>query len=162
MPRCRRCDGTLLSVPVLADLQQVTLRRSDRALFADLSLTVTDGERLGVVGINGTGKSTLLRVIAGKEEPDSGRVLRGRGVRVGYLEQEPELPAGTVTAAVGSGWEAEAALDRLGMGADGDTKVSELSGGQVKRVALAAVLARPAELLVLDEPTNHLDVRGVA
>jgi ATP-binding cassette subfamily F protein uup len=152
----------LLSVPVLADLQQVTLRRSDRALFADLSLTVTDGERLGVVGINGTGKSTLLRVIAGKEEPDSGRVLRGRGVRVGYLEQEPELPAGTVTAAVGSGWEAEAALDRLGMGADGDTNVSELSGGQVKRVALAAVLARPAELLVLDEPTNHLDVRGVA
>jgi len=158
----REVGGTLLCVPVLVDLQQVSVRRSDRALFEDLSLAVTDGERVGLVGINGTGKSTLLRVIAGREEPDDGRVLRGRGVRVGYLEQEPELPDGTVMAAVGSGWEAEAALDRLGMGAESATKVSGLSGGQIKRVALAAVLARPAELLVLDEPTNHLDVRGVA
>jgi ATP-binding cassette subfamily F protein uup len=154
--------GTLLSVAVLVDLEEVSVRRGDRTLFHDLSLTVSDGDRVGVVGINGTGKSTLLRVVAGVEQCDSGQVRRGRGVRTGYLEQEATLPAGSVQLAVGPGWEAEAALDRLGMGATGDTEVSELSGGQAKRVALAAVLARPVELLVLDEPTNHLDLRAVA
>jgi ABC transport system ATP-binding/permease protein len=149
-------------VAVLVDLQGVSVRRADRTLFHDLSLTVTDGDRVGVVGINGTGKSTLLRVVAGVEQCDGGQIRRGRGVRIGYLEQQASLPAGSVQKAVGPGWEAESALDRLGMGAAGDTDVSELSGGQAKRVALAAVLAHPVELLVLDEPTNHLDLRAVA
>lgn len=147
---------------VLVDLEDVSVRHGDRTLFGDLSLTVTDGDRVGVVGINGTGKSTLLRLLAGVEQADAGQIRRGRGVRIGYLEQEPSLPAGSVRAAVGPGWQAEAVLHRLGMGAAGDTDVSGLSGGQAKRVALAAVLARPAELLVLDEPTNHLDLRAVA
>jgi ATP-binding cassette subfamily F protein uup len=125
-------------------------------------MTVNDGDRLGVVGINGTGKSTLLRVLAGLQQTDTGQIRRGRGVRIGYLEQEPVLPAGSVRSAVGPGWEAAATLDRLGMGLAGGAEVSGLSGGQAKRVALAAVLARPAELLVLDEPTNHLDLRAVA
>jgi ABC transport system ATP-binding/permease protein len=149
-------------VSVLVDLQDVAVRRVDRALFEGLSLTVSDGDRLGVVGINGTGKSTLLRIIAGTETPDEGQVRRGRGSRVGFLEQVPELPAGTVSGAVGSGWEAEAALDRLGMAATVDVGVDTLSGGQAKRVALARVLAHPAELLVLDEPTNHLDLGAVS
>jgi ATP-binding cassette subfamily F protein uup len=147
---------------VLVDLHQVAVRRVDRVLFEGLSLTVSDGDRIGVVGTNGTGKSTLLRIVAGVDAPQEGLVRRGRGSRVGFLDQVPELPAGTVRAAVGEGWEAEAALDRLGMGSEVDTDVASLSGGQAKRVALAQVLAHPAELLVLDEPTNHLDLGAVA
>src|ERR1700733_13404013 len=90
----------------------------DRILFDQLSLTVSSGQRIGVVGINGTGKSTLLRVLAGAVDPESGLVRRGRGVRVSYLEQEPVLPSGTVRDAIGSGWESEAVLERLGMGAE--------------------------------------------
>jgi ATP-binding cassette subfamily F protein uup len=146
---------------VLVDLERVTVRSPDRALFEELSLTVSDGDRLGVVGINGTGKSTLLRVLAGASEPESGSVRRGRGARVELLDQEPALPPGPVRAAVGEGWESEAILDRLGMGEMGDVDVAELSGGQAKRVALARVLARPSELLILDEPTNHLDLGAV-
>ena len=149
-------------MPVLVDLHDVSARRGDRTLFGELSLTISEGDRLGVVGINGTGKSTLLRVVAGVEASDAGERRRGRGVRVGYLEQEPSLAEGTVKAAVGAGWEGEAALQRLGMAAEAATDVGTLSGGQVKRVSLAALLAQPAELLVLDEPTNHLDLRAVA
>ncbi len=147
---------------VLVDLQGVAVRHADRVLFEGLSMTVSDGDRIGVVGINGTGKTTLLRIVAGVDDPDEGRVLRGRGARVGFLDQVPSLPPGTAGEAVGPGWEAEAALDRLGMAASSGTEVAALSGGQAKRVALARVLARPAELLVLDEPTNHLDLGAVA
>jgi ATP-binding cassette subfamily F protein uup len=149
-------------VAVLVDLQQVAVRRVDKVLLAGLSLTISDGDRIGVVGINGAGKSTLLKVLSGVEMPDEGEVRRGRGARVGYLDQVPVLPLGTVRSVVGEGWEAEAALDRLGMGAAADDQVAALSGGQAKRVALARVLTHPAELLVLDEPTNHLDLGAVA
>src|ERR1700677_3353448 len=131
-------------------------------LFEGLAMTVADGERVGVVGVNGTGKSTLLRVLAGKDLPDAGFVRRGRGTRVAFLDQEPELPDGTVREAVGEGWEAEAALSRLGLGSEMATSTRALSGGQIKRVALARVLAQPVELLVLDEPTNHLDLSASA
>ncbi len=146
---------------VLVDLQNVAVRRVDRVLFEDLSLTVSDGDRIGVVGTNGTGKSTLLRIVAGVDPPEQGTVHRGRGSRAGFLDQVPELPPGTVRDAVGEGWEAEAAIDRLGMTSALDSDVRALSGGQAKRVALARVLAQPAELLVLDEPTNHLDIGAV-
>jgi ABC transport system ATP-binding/permease protein len=149
-------------VAVLVDLQQVAVRRIDRVLFEGLSLTISDGDRIGVVGINGAGKSTLLRILSGVDAPGEGRVRRGRGSRVGFLDQVPRLPPGTVRAAVGEGWEAEATLDRLGMAAAADVAVAELSGGEAKRVALARVLTHPAELLVLDEPTNHLDLGAVA
>ncbi len=146
---------------VLVDLQGVGVTMADRVLFGDLALTVNTGDRIGVVGINGTGKSTLLRVMAGQMEPDSGIVRRGRGVHTAFLGQTPELSPGTVRSAVGDGWEAAAALDRLGMSGFSDADVATLSGGQAKRVALARVLAAPGELLVLDEPTNHLDLGGV-
>jgi ATP-binding cassette subfamily F protein uup len=147
---------------VLVDLDRVSARSADRTLFEALSLTVSSGDRLGVVGINGTGKSTLLRVIAGALQPEAGQVRRGKGVRVGYLDQEAVLPPGRVSAAIGDGWESAALLERLGMGSFTDTEVDALSGGQAKRVALARVLAQPAELLILDEPTNQLDLAAVA
>ena len=149
-------------VAVLVDLQDIAVRRVDRVLFQGLSLTVSDGDRVGVVGINGTGKSTLLSIVGGTGSPQEGQVRRGRGSRVGLLDQVPELPRGTVAEAVGQGWEAEATLDRLGMASSAQTDVRALSGGQAKRVALARVLARPCELLVLDEPTNHLDLGAVS
>jgi ATP-binding cassette subfamily F protein uup len=149
-------------VTILVDAAGVSVRRSDRVLFEELSITVTDRDRLGVVGINGTGKSTLLRVLAGVQAAESGQVRRGRGVRVGLLDQEAPLPEGTVHQAVGGGWEIEAILDRLGMTAVIDHDISKLSGGQAKRVALASVLGHPAELLILDEPTNHLDLPAIA
>ncbi|HVF75925.1 MAG TPA: ABC-F family ATP-binding cassette domain-containing protein [Acidimicrobiales bacterium] len=147
---------------ILVDLDRAAASRPGRPLFTDLSLTVADGDRLGVIGLNGTGKSTLLRVIAGCDEPESGAVRRGRGARVGFLAQRPDLPPGTVQAAVGDGWEAAAVLDRLGMSGVLDADVATLSGGQAKRVALARLLVEEPDLLVLDEPTNHLDIDAIA
>ena len=146
---------------ILVDLERVSASRPGRPLFGDLSVTIQTGDRLGIVGLNGTGKSTLLRVLTGALEPDDGVVRTGRDVRIGFLEQRPELPAGTVRAAVGDGWEAAAVLELLGMGALHDADVSTLSGGQAKRVALARLLVEESDLLVLDEPTNHLDVEAI-
>jgi len=149
-------------VTILVDLERVSARRPDRPLFEELSLTIATGDRLGVVGINGTGKSTLLRVLAGAAVPESGVVRRGRGVRVGILDQQPALPPGSVRAAVGEGWEAAEILERLGMGGLAGADVATLSGGQAKRVALARVLVAEVDLLILDEPTNHLDIDAIA
>ena len=146
---------------ILVDLERVAARRPDRPLFEDLSLTVRTGDRLGVVGRNGTGKSTLLRALAGVEGPEEGTVRRGRDVRVGFLGQRPHLPAGDVRSAVGAHWEAAAILERLGMGGLVEADVATLSGGQAKRVALARVLVDEVDLLVLDEPTNHLDLDAI-
>jgi ATP-binding cassette subfamily F protein uup len=147
---------------ILVDLEKVGASRPDRPLFEELSLTVHGGDRLGVVGRNGTGKSTLLRVLAGVEEPEEGTVRRGRDVRVGFLAQRPDLPAGNVRSAVGAHWEAAAILERIGMGGLAEADVATLSGGQAKRVALARVLVDDVDLLVLDEPTNHLDLDAIA
>ncbi|MEO5678516.1 MAG: ABC-F family ATP-binding cassette domain-containing protein [Acidimicrobiales bacterium] len=147
---------------ILVDLERVAARRPDRPLFEDLSLTVQTGDRLGVVGRNGTGKSTLLRAVAGAERPEEGSVRQGRDVRVGFLAQRPYLPPGDVRSAVGPHWEAAAILERLGMGGLVEADVATLSGGQAKRVALARVLVDEVDLLVLDEPTNHLDLDAIA
>ena len=146
---------------ILVDLQRVSLRGADRSVLDDLSLTVSDGERIGVVGINGTGKTALLRIVAGTLTPDGGEIRRGRDVRVGVLEQEPVLPVTSVREALGHGWQGDAALDRLDMLGFVDASTSELSGGQRKRVALARLFAQPADLLILDEPTNHLDLNAI-
>ena len=149
-------------VGVLVDLQRVTVNEPERPLLRELSVTISDGDRLGVVGINGTGKSTLLRLIAGRFEPDEGVIHRRRGLSISFLDQRPDLGTGTVRHAVGDSWQSEAAVDRLGISEHLDSDVSSLSGGQAKRAALARALATPCDLLILDEPTNHLDLAGVA
>ncbi len=147
---------------ILVDAASVSMSRPGRPLFRDLSVTLSSGDRVAIVGLNGTGKSTLLNVLTGRVEPESGVVRRGRDVRIGYLDQRPVLQGATVREAVGEGWEAEAVLDKLGMGRLLDAPVDQLSGGQAKRTALARVLVNETDFLVLDEPTNHLDVGAIA
>jgi ATPase subunit of ABC transporter with duplicated ATPase domains len=148
-------------------------------LLTDVSLGLDDADRIGVVGLNGAGKTTLLRLLAKAEEPDDGRVTHRRDLRVAALPQELSLaPSATVrevvlgTAWLPSGFAAEhewagdagvrAILDGLGLPYLGlDQPVGPMSGGERRRVALAALLVRAADVLVLDEPTNHLDVAGI-
>jgi ATP-binding cassette subfamily F protein uup len=148
-------------------------------LLTDVSLGLDDADRVGVVGLNGAGKSTLLRLLTKLEEPDSGRVTHRRDLRVAWLPQSLELAADATvkdvvlgTAWLGEGFGAEhewagdagvrSILDGLGMPHLGlDQPVGPMSGGERRRVALAALLVRTADLFVLDEPTNHLDVAGV-
>jgi ABC transport system ATP-binding/permease protein len=146
---------------ILIDAEQLAASRPNRPLFADVSMTISDGDRLGVVGLNGCGKSTLLRMLAGTLEPEAGEVRWGRGARVGFLPQNPVLPSGSVRDAVGGGWQGEAMLDRLGMAPLLDTSTDQLSGGEAKRTALAGLLAGEYEVLILDEPTNHLDLDAI-
>jgi ABC transport system ATP-binding/permease protein len=153
---------------ILIDATRLAASRPNRPLFADVSITVSDGDRIGVVGINGSGKTTLLRMLAGELEPqdvgsgDVGSVRWGRGARIGVLDQQPRLPDGTVRDAVGHGWQGEAMLTRLGMGDMLDVSTAGLSGGQAKRTALARLLATEHDALILDEPTNHLDLDAIA
>jgi ATP-binding cassette subfamily F protein uup len=150
---------------ILVDAVEVTMTRPDRALFDRVSVTISTGDRVGVVGINGTGKSTLLRVLSGAANPESGVVRRGRGVTVSVLDQAAPLPEGDVLGAVvgagGDQHQAEEVLDRLGLGGHLTRSTVGLSGGEAKRVALAAALVTPADLLILDEPTNHLDLDSI-
>ncbi len=162
---------------ILLDATDLAASRPGRQLFSDVSITLSTGDRLGLVGINGTGKSTLLRVLAGKAEPEDGTLRPGRGARVVMLDQADDLPAGTVHQAVAPGshpereWEVDAILSRLGIGDLADVATDRLSGGQAKRVALARALVEvgpgggpddDAVLLILDEPTNHLDIDAIA
>ncbi|MGI9614134.1 MAG: ABC-F family ATP-binding cassette domain-containing protein [Acidimicrobiales bacterium] len=151
---------------ILIDADGITMTRPGRPLFDDVSVTVSGGDRIAVVGLNGTGKSTLLDVLAGEREPEEGTVRRKRALAMSRLSQNPDLGSGSVrqaaTVAGVEQWEAEAVLDRLGMGDRLDRPVTTLSGGEAKRVALARALVTPSELLVLDEPTNHLDIDAIS
>ncbi|GAA4680149.1 ABC-F family ATP-binding cassette domain-containing protein [Gordonia humi] len=143
-----------------------------KPLLDEVSVGVHEGERIGVVGLNGGGKTTLLEIIAGITEPDEGRVSRVGGAVVATVTQRGEMPADHTVAdvVVGVGvaeheWAADAKIRGImeGIGVDEilDRKVDELSGGQRRRTALAAALVTDADLLILDEPTNHLDIEGV-
>ena len=147
---------------ILIDAQGLKASRPNRPLFDDVSFTLSDGDRVGVVGLNGCGKSTLLRILSGDYRPDAGVVRNGRGARIGVLAQQPVLPKGSVRSAVGQDWRADAMLDKLGMAGLHDAQTTELSGGQQKRVALAALLVSEWDALILDEPTNHLDLDAIA
>jgi ATP-binding cassette subfamily F protein uup len=166
-----------MSAPLnLLNLERVSKAHGTTVLLDDVSLGVASGERIGVVGRNGSGKSTLLGVLTGREDPDSGRVTQRGDLAVGVLDQSGTLPPGATVRdvvlpeslfAAEHEWAADAGvrsvltgleLDRLGL----DSPVAPMSGGERRRVALAAQLIRPLDLLVLDEPTNHLDVEGVA
>jgi ATP-binding cassette subfamily F protein uup len=155
----------------LVTIEHLTKSYTERLLFDDTAFSINEGEKVGLIGINGTGKSTLLKIVAGLEEPDEGSVVRGRSLYVRYLPQIPEFkPGATVLESIveenrsephfASIQELEATakamLNRLDIG-DHEAKVETLSGGQRKRVALASVLMSTADLLILDEPTNHLD-----
>ena len=146
---------------ILIDAEGLKASRPGRPLFEDVSITLSTGDRLGVVGLNGCGKSTLFRILSGELRPDAGVVRTGRGARIGVLPQLPVLPEGTVRDAVGGGWQGEAILDKLGMGDMAEADTRELSGGQLKRVALARLLAGEWDCLILDEPTNHLDLDAI-
>jgi ATP-binding cassette subfamily F protein uup len=193
----------------LLTADQLSKAFADRPLFQSISFSIQEGDKIGIVGVNGTGKSTLLKLVAGLEPADQGQILRTKGLRIEYLPQQPEFPAGaTVLEAVVHGqspilrlireYEAAAALvaespddpvlqqrlirlsgqmdDQGAFGLDSEIKsvltqlgittftqpVESLSGGQKKRVALAAALVNPADLLILDEPTNHIDPATVS
>ena len=147
---------------ILIDAQGLKASRPNRPLFDNISLTLSDGDRIGVVGLNGCGKSTLLRILSGDYSPDAGVVRYGRGSRIGMLAQQPVLPKDSVRDAVSEDWRGEAMLDRLGMSGLIDAQTNELSGGQQKRVALAKLLVSEWDALILDEPTNHLDLDAIA
>ena len=155
----------------LLTIEHLTKSYTERLLFDDTAFSINEGEKVGLIGINGTGKSTLLRIAAGLEEPDEGSVVKGRSLYIRYLPQIPEFQDGeTVLEAIvrenenephfSSKEELKAAarsmLNRLEV-SDCEAKIDTLSGGQRKRVALASVLLSTADLLILDEPTNHLD-----
>ncbi len=146
---------------ICVDLAGVGIAQPDKQLFADLSLTVSSGDRIAIVGINGSGKSTLLRLLAGSQQPDEGEVRFGRGVRIAVLDQDPRLPAGTVAEYLGDSWEVAAVATSLGVQPLLDRPTDELSGGQAKRVALARALVGEFDLVLLDEPTNHLDLEAI-
>ena len=141
---------------------------TERQIFDHADFSVNEGEKIGVIGVNGTGKSTLLKIIAGLEEPDEGKVTLGNNLVLGYLPQKPEFEEGmTVLQAALAGnrnkineWsiesEAKTMLQSLGID-EFEKLVCHLSGGQKKRVALANVLLKEPDILILDEPTNHLD-----
>ncbi len=152
----------------LLTIENMTKSYTERLLFDKVSLGINEGEKIGVIGINGTGKSTLLKIIAGLEEPDSGTVTKGKTVRIGYLAQSPQFDDKlTILQNVVLNQKAEeeyrnlegeatTMLMKLGI-MDVNAYTTKLSGGQKKRVALVRTLLTPAEILVLDEPTNHLD-----
>ena len=155
----------------LVTIEHLTKSYTERLLFDDTSFSINEGEKIGLIGVNGTGKSTLLKIVAGLEDADSGSVVRGRSLYIRYLSQIPEFAEGdTVLESVmrenagethySSADEMQATaksmLNKLGI-IEHDALTSTLSGGQRKRVALASVLMSTADLLILDEPTNHLD-----
>ena len=152
----------------LFTMENITKSYTDRILLDDVGFSINENEKIGVIGVNGMGKSTLLKVAAGIEEADAGKISMGNQVKICYLPQTPVFTPGTtiLQAAVGGNMEewnrwtieadARSMLNQLGF-ADYEEKVEHMSGGQKKRVALVNALLTPADILILDEPTNHLD-----
>lgn len=152
---------------LLLTAEKISKSYNEKILLKDVAFGINSGDKIGIIGINGTGKSTLLKMIAGLETPDTGAVTRSGGVRVGYLPQNPVFEDGiTVLQQVMRGiseqqretkeYECKAILTKLGIH-EFDKSLNQLSGGQKKCVSLASALATPVEVLILDEPTNHLD-----
>ena len=157
---------------MLLTTENLSINFGMKQLLTDVNFYLNEGDKVGLIGINGTGKSTLLKVLAGFLEPDAGRILRNPNVQISYLPQNPEMDeTATVLEQVFlhfprefrelKEYEAKTMLTKLGF-AEFSQEVGSLSGGERKRVALVAALVHPADILVLDEPTNHLDSQMVA
>ena len=157
---------------MLLTAEHLSINFGMKQLLTDVNFYLNEGDKVGIIGINGTGKSTFLKVLAGALEADAGRIVRNPNVQVSYLSQNPDMDDNaTILEQVFlhfprdfrelKEYEAKSMLSKLGF-ADFDQKVGTLSGGQRKRVALAAALIHPADILVMDEPTNHLDSQMVA
>ena len=150
----------------ILNIEHVSKTFGEKCILDDVSYGVHEGDKIGVIGINGTGKTTLLKIIAGIEEPDEGQVITQNGLRITYLPQNPEFPKdATVLSYVMDGvkeheWDSESdaktILNKLDI-TDHHAAIDILSGGQKKRVALAKALMMEADVLILDEPTNHID-----
>ena len=157
---------------MLLSAEHISINFGMRQLLQDVNLYINEGDKIGIIGINGTGKSTFMKVLAGALEPDQGSIARNPNLQVCYLPQNPQMDDGATVLqqvflhlpeeyrAVNE-YEAKSMLGKLGI-TDFDQKVGTLSGGQRKRVALAATLIHPSDLLILDEPTNHLDAEMTA
>ena len=152
---------------ILLNAEGISKSYSEKILLDDVSLGINEGDKIGLIGVNGTGKSTFLKILAGVDEPEAGSIITGKGVRIGYLPQNPDFDGSyTVLQQAMAGvspaeqaakeYEVKNILTRLGL-TDFNQSISVLSGGQKKRVAMAAALAAESELLILDEPTNHID-----
>ena len=152
---------------VLLNAEHISLSWGEITLFDDVSFALEEQDKVGFIGINGTGKSTFLRILAGMQEPDAGTITLARGARIGYLPQSPDFSEPiTVLQQVFRGaatdfaeeraYEAKMLLTQLGI-TDFDKDVRLLSGGQKKRIAICSALINPSEILILDEPTNHID-----
>ena len=146
----------------IVNIENISKIYGEKVIFDETSFGIQQGDKIGIVGINGTGKTTLLRMVSGEEVPDSGQIVRQNGLKIAFVVQNPPYdPEETVDAYALSGnpdtdWKVQSYLNQLGI-ADGTQKMKELSGGQRRRVAMAKVLAGDFDLLLLDEPTNHLD-----
>ena len=150
----------------ILNLEHISKTFGEKVIFDDVSYGIHENDKIGIIGINGTGKTTLLRMIAGEEEPDEGQVIRQNGLKIAYLPQNQDFPEKitileyVVSAYKGNEWmvesDAKNILNNLGM-TDHSALIDVLSGGQKKRVALARVLLEPSDVMIMDEPTNHLD-----
>ncbi len=134
-------------------------------IFDHASFGIQEGDKIGIIGINGTGKTTLLKMAAGLEEPDEGQIIKQNNLRIAYLPQNPQFPENaTILSYIQDSeqqWKIESNLNKLGI-LEYDTPIEYLSGGQRRKVALAKVLALDFDMLLLDEPTNHLDAEMIA
>ena len=146
----------------IINIEHISKIYGDKVLFEDASFGVHQGDKIGIIGINGTGKSTLLKMVAQAEEPDAGQIIRQNSLKIAYLPQNPEFPQNaTVHSYAMEGnpdtdWLVQSNLNQLGITED-DTLLEHLSGGQRRKVAMAKILASEFDVLLLDEPTNHLD-----
>lgn len=150
----------------IINIEHISKIYGEKIIYEDASFGIQQGEKIGIVGINGTGKSTLLKMIAGKENPDSGQIIRQNGLKIAFVPQNPVFPEDSNVRTYAfskmdaEDWQVEANLRELGI-TDLDKMISTLSGGQKRRVVLARTLAADFDVLLLDEPTNHLDAEMI-
>ena len=146
----------------IINLEHINKIYGEKVIFEDASFGIQERDKIGIVGINGTGKSTLLKVIAGEEVPDSGQVIRQNGLKLAFVPQNPVFPDGAdirsyaLESGTDESWQVESNLTELGI-TDFDQKIEQLSGGQKQRIAIVRSLAMKPKMMLFDEPTSALD-----